>query len=159
MIYYLSIPYVFLRFGNNEQTIFFCCLVQTIIENSPRYNSVMIQCPRRCFHLFFFSFYTSINYIDNISAMSWSIKFMNMSLKNWDKARFTDPFPSLVPNTHKLYILIHCINIIWYCIYPAEESHYFIDIYILNQIITLYNYLLISPFDIFCQQEVYSIYN
>ena len=38
---------------------------------------------------------------------------MCTSLKNWDKVRFTEPFPSFAPNTHKLYILIHCINIVF----------------------------------------------
>jgi hypothetical protein len=38
----------------------------------------------------------------------------NKRLNNLHKDRFTDlePFPTFVPNTHKLYILRHCINIV-----------------------------------------------
>ena len=51
--------------------------------------------------------------IYNISQVSWNIKFMCTRLKNWIKARFIEPFPSLVQNTHKLYILRNCINIVF----------------------------------------------
>jgi hypothetical protein len=37
----------------------------------------------------------------------------NMPLKSGIKMRFLDPFTSSDPNTHKLYILGHCINIVF----------------------------------------------
>ena len=44
------------------------------------------------------------------------------------KARFTEPFLSFVPNTHKLYVSRHWIN----SVYPAENTHESIEVYILN---------------------------
>ena len=36
-----------------------------------------------------------------------------MRLKTWIKARFTEPFPSFVPNTHKIDMLGHNIDIVF----------------------------------------------
>jgi len=36
-----------------------------------------------------------------------------MRLTTWLKARFTQPFHSFAPNAHQLYILRHCINIVF----------------------------------------------
>ena len=38
---------------------------------------------------------------------------MCMRLKNWEKESFTEPFSSFGQNTNKLYILKHCINIVF----------------------------------------------
>ena len=63
-------------------------------------------------------------------------------LKTGTKWRFTEPFPSFAPNTRKLYILRHCINTCIVFILPK------------NPLTLIYNCPLISPFDIFCQQQV-----
>jgi len=41
--------------------------------------------------------------IDNISAVSFNLKFMC----------FTEHFPSFAPNAHIFYIFRHCINIVF----------------------------------------------
>ena len=33
-------------------------------------------------------------------------------MKFWDKNEFTEPVPSFGSNTHKRYILRHCVNIV-----------------------------------------------
>ena len=65
------------------------------------------------------------------------------------KDRFTDleTFPTFVQNTHTLYILRHCINIVL-----ILQKNYF-NLFT-NQIIQLYKYPLIAPFDIFCQLDL-----
>ena len=68
-----------------------------------------------------------------------------MRLKNWDKGGFTEPSTSFAPNTYKLYILRHCINIV----FILQKNH--IPPSTFNFLI---NYPLIIPFDIFCQQEI-----
>jgi vesicle coat complex subunit len=45
--------------------------------------------------------------------------------REWERerereARFTEPFHSIVQNTHKRFIFRHCINIVFY---PAEKSN------------------------------------
>ena len=38
---------------------------------------------------------------------------MCMRLKTEVKQRFSENFPSFPPNTHKIYILRHCINVVF----------------------------------------------
>jgi hypothetical protein len=72
-----------------------------------------------------------------------------MRLKKLHKDRFTDleTFPIFVQNTHTLYILRHCINIVL-----ILQKNY-INLFTI-QIIKLYMYPLIAPFDIFCQLDL-----
>jgi hypothetical protein len=63
----------------------------------------------------------------------------------------TEPFPTFALNTHKLDILKHYINIV----FILQKNHINRLYFELNNKITnVYNYPLITPFDIFCQQEV-----
>ena len=41
------------------------------------------------------------------------VQFCVRGVKTVIKARITEPFLSFVPNTHKLCILRHCINIVF----------------------------------------------
>ena len=56
---------------------------------------------------------------------------MYMRLNNWDKGKVPEPFPSFAPNTHKLYILKHCFNIV----FILQKNQINPDIYILNYIV------------------------
>ena len=63
--------------------------------------------------------------------------------------------PSFAPNTHKLYILKHCINIVLI----LQRNHINPSQLIFRIFFFKYNYPLIASFDIFCQLEVNWIYN
>ena len=80
-----------------------------------------------------------------------------MRLKNWNKCEVIKPFPYFAPNTHKLYILRHCINIVFilHC-RNITLIHRRLYLKLYNK---LYDYPLIAAFDIFCQQEVNWMYN
>ena len=51
--------------------------------------------------------------IYNINVVSINFKFMCTRLLTGIKVTFTEPFPSIVLNTHKIYALRHCINIVF----------------------------------------------
>ena len=68
------------------------------------------------------------------------MKFCVRGLKTVIKARFTEPFPSFPRNTHKLYIIRHCI----YIVFNIQINH-------INPLtFTLYNYPLFFLLSFFC---------
>ena len=115
----------------------FICITLNLVVNNNHYNYPTLIYSHLVLNivLFFTEYFTHLCYIiavscnsqqpkyaektatyskwklDHISAVSYNIKFVN--LKTGIKARFIEYFPSFVPNTHKLYILIHCINIVF----------------------------------------------
>jgi hypothetical protein len=70
------------------------------------------------------------------SSLPLDRKYQKGRLKTKMKARFIEPFPSVVPDRHKLYILRHCINIVF--ILQKNHINPLTFIFIKNNLFTIF---------------------
>jgi hypothetical protein len=61
-----------------------------------------------------------ISKIDNVIAVSYTIKLICMRLKNWDKGEFHRAFRQFCT---EYTLIVYFKTLHYYCIYPAEKSH------------------------------------